>query len=59
MEQSYNYSMTEQEKKDRKRVWEGMSEPKPSWEVYKRMLSTFCDVDKLRKAWLKKNGTLI
>ena len=51
--------MTEQEKKDRKRVWEGMSEPKPSWEVHKRMLSTFSDVDKLRKAWLKKTGTVI
>ena len=51
--------MTEKEKKDRKREWECMSEPKPSWEVHKRMLSTFGDVDKLRKAWLKKNRTLI
>ena len=51
--------MTEQESKDRKQSWERMSDPKPDWETFKRMLSTFSDVDKLRKAWLKKNGTLI
>ena len=51
--------MTEQESKDRKQSWECMSEPKPDWETFKRMLSTFGDVDKLRKAWLKKNRTVI
>ena len=33
-----------------------MNEPKPSWEVHKRMLSTFGDIDKLHKAWLKKHA---
>ena len=48
--------MTEQESKDRKQAWECKSEPKPTWETFKRMLPTFGDVDKLHKAWLKKHA---
>ena len=46
--------MTEQEKKERMQSWENLNEPKPDWETFKRMLSTFSDVNKLHKAWLKK-----
>ena len=53
------YQKLTEESKDRKKSWECMSEPKPDWETFKRMLNTFGDVDKLRKAWLKKNRTVI
>jgi hypothetical protein len=44
----------EREKKERMQSWENLNEPKPDWETFKRMLSTFSDVNKLHKAWLKK-----
>ena len=55
--------MIEQEKKDRKREWESLSEPKPSWETFKRLLSSANnDAQKALKMWKKKNsrkGTVI
>ena len=58
-----NVSLTEQEKKDRKREWESLSEPKPSWETFKRLLSSANnDAQKALKMWKKKNsrkGTVI
>ena len=59
-EQCYNNSMSPQE---RMQVWESIKEPKPSWEVFKRLLpSANNDVQKALKMWEKKNsrrGTVI
>ena len=55
--------MTEQEKKNRKQEWESIEEPKPSWEAFKRLLSSANnDAQKALKMWGKKNsrkGTVI
>ena len=42
--------------KERMKDWESLSDPKPDWETFKRMMSQFND-NKLvvRTMWLKKN----
>tara|TARA_B110000211_G_scaffold94114_1_gene109739 strand:- start:1456 stop:1614 length:159 start_codon:yes stop_codon:yes gene_type:complete len=48
---------------ERMQAWKSIDEPKPSWEVFKRLLSsTNYDVQKALKIWEKKNsrrGTVI
>jgi|TARA_R110000796_G_scaffold249145_1_gene376624 hypothetical protein len=48
---------------ERMQAWESIKEPKPSWEVFKRLLSSANnDVQKALKIWEKKNsrrGTVI
>ena len=59
-EQCYNNSMSPEE---RMQAWKSIKDPKPTWEVFKRLLSSSNnDVQKALKMWEKKNsrrGTVI
>jgi len=45
--------------RERRKAWKQLSEPKPSWEMFKRMFPVFNnDAEKTRQAWIKINSAV-
>jgi hypothetical protein len=42
--------------KERKKSWDRLPHPKPSWETFKRLLGRYEDPEKARMAWLTHWG---
>tara|TARA_R110000824_G_scaffold52179_1_gene144951 strand:+ start:165 stop:329 length:165 start_codon:yes stop_codon:yes gene_type:complete len=46
--------MLKENGRERMRAWKELPEPKPPWEMFKRMLLVFDDdAEKARQAWIK------